>query len=201
LLSQNQIAIITNSFSQLATNTNFVEIVNINFSVTSNNNFNYNGRNIKALTNIYWGRRVLLFQDTNTRQYYAVGEDFNPVLSERTFTRKTNYEKTSLIRNLAPKYAVDGGVAFSINNIAKIPGSTVGIFQPPKKYNGVHYISTQKSQALKDFKYVLWWAIGPFAAFYLDQVYIYPAFDNDGWAVIGGEDNFEPWSGESGTRW
>lgn len=102
MLSQNQIGIITNSFSQLTTNTNFVEIVNINFSVTANNNFNYNGRNIKALTNIYSGRRVLLFQDTNTRQYYAVGEDFNPVLSERTFTRKYVAPKPTRKHKLGP---------------------------------------------------------------------------------------------------
>lgn len=96
MLSQNQIALLINSFSQLTTNTNYVTTIKINASYKTTQSFNYQGNTVKPLIDLYSGNTVVILQDTSTKLFYAIREDFNPVLNERTFTRKYREEEKKL---------------------------------------------------------------------------------------------------------
>lgn len=101
MLSQNQIALLINTFSQLTTNTNYVTTTRINASYKTTQSFNYEGNTVKPLLDIYSGNQVVILKDTSTGKYYAIREDFDPVLNERTFTRKYREERKKVSKQEA----------------------------------------------------------------------------------------------------
>ena len=111
MFNQNQLQQLNAKLNQLLSSSSVVSIGQAPRNISSNQVFNYEGKQVTCLNDCLTGSKLLIFQDSNTGNYFALAEEGSKrsgeILSSRkVLSRQTIPKSKPFTRKPEPQYAI-----------------------------------------------------------------------------------------------